>query len=162
MATGNFYPSEYGIYTLHTLSVEDAVLYLKDEGIEVTDENIAHEISMYEEFMVEEFPHMLEEALSERGVTMYEERDHIDCYDEDDKIIARLELSPGYYEGVQVLVEGDPEELLSYTFDEESYLEDYSPDIEPVLDALSSVTTELEVFARFSNGETWYQKVGKT
>ena len=162
MATGNFYPSEYGIFVLPTLSEAEAEADLRNLGEEVTYENVVHEISLYEECMLEDFPHNLWHALKERGVSLYEERNHMNCYDDDDRIIARLELSPGYYSGVQVLVEGDPEELLREFYYEESYLEDYSPDIEPVLDALRAVTTEYEVFARFSSGETWYQEAGKT
>ena len=158
MATGNFIDGEYGIFALLTITEEEAAEQLQDIGEEATAENVANEIRMYEEFMLQDFSDILRDALQLRGVTMYEERDGFTCYDEEDRIVARLQMSPGYYSGAQVLVEGDPQELLRDYYDEQAYLEDYSPDITPVLEALREVTTELQVFARFSNGETWYTK----
>lgn len=158
MATGNFYPSEYGIFVLPTLTTDEAIENLKDMDYDITEDNIYREIEHYERITLEDFPINLKYALKDHGISMYEDRNHIDCCDDDDRIIARLELSPGYYSGMQVVVEGNPEELLGEFYDEESYLEDYSPDIEPVLNALRIVTTQYKVFARFSSGETWYNK----
>lgn len=158
MATGNFINSEYGIFVLPTLSTEEAEENLKEAGIEVTPEAVEQEIRFYEEITSQDFTSELKLALSEQGVTMYEKRHYIECYDAADKILARLELSPGYYSGCQVLVDGDPQELLGDYYDEEDYLEEYSPDIESVLTALRAITVEYQVYARFSNGETWYQK----
>jgi hypothetical protein len=101
------------------------------------------------------------ETLYAKGYEVTTKRDDY-VITKNNMIAAVLTLKDGYYEGGQILVTTDPDDLEGY-----SAWNGYYANGEPVpcftkyhkriLNIISKYTTELSVFARFDNGETIYQ-----
>ena len=157
MATGNFIDTEHGIFVIPRLSYDDALEILADTGEPFDEGDAWHLIQDYEACDADNFYTNLNDVLKGFGIYPHYRTGEY-YYNEDDKLIGKVTLHPGYYTGVQVIVDTDPEELFSY-YDDEILEEEYSPDSEPLIEAVKSLTDHYEVFARFSNGETMYSKV---
>ena len=178
MATGNFYSHENGIFVLPSRSYEEAEQFLIEEhGEDEVNEDMIHShISFEEEYIYKEFyEYMLKPLLEEQGIDLFIEDYRYATVERNGRMIAKLALEPGYYEGCQVIVETNPDELFSDT--SELYynerIEDFQDEIvrarlnevytthnKTFFKVLGQVTDEYSVSARFSNGETMYSKVG--
>lgn len=157
MATGNFINTEHGIFVIPRLSYADALEILTDEGEPFEESDVRDLIDDYEASHVVNFYWNLNYTLKGHGIYPHYRKGEY-YYNEDDKLMGKVTLQSGYYSGVQVIVETDPEELFDY-YDDETLEEEYAPDHEPLLEAVKSMTDHYEVLAQFSNGETIYSKV---
>lgn len=162
MATANFINHKNGIFALPMLSVEDVLNNYDGNPEDLEDEEIFDIIAENLMFEAEAFLDNLSESLKETKLSVAP----LDRYkalvrDEEGKIVAEVELEDGYYEGVQVIVETDPEELyLYFDYDYDEDLEDvYSEDNEDLFSAIRGLTDELGILYRFSNGKTGYTKI---
>jgi hypothetical protein len=154
MGTGNFYNHENGIFVLKTATFDDALESLKSsyDEEEITNEMVENEREFmnddyYELFLSEHLVPFLEN----KGYMVIEEdrKKEISVFNKGGKIVAEIYLKGGYYEGVQAIVETDPEELLVDN-------DDYSPHHKRLLKYVGTMTKELVITAQFSNGETIY------
>ena len=163
MATGNFYPHKNGIFVLPSMTYDEAKRALEEDYdvSDPTDEEIATFIFLNEESNYEDFEENLACALDQYGMyyrTLSD--DHYQVY-RNDRIVGEILLRPGYYAGMQVLVETDPDELGIYYDTKTELFEEYTSNNKTLFKAIDRVTRELAIVARFSNGETWYDyKVG--
>lgn len=166
MATGNFYNHENGIFILHEPtkeeSIKEIIEYWEIDKEDITDQNIWDYQNSVLEIEMIGFQENLQYLIEKYGYTIFEsanDSDTFEIYNKVDKIIAKIYFMPGYYSGVQVIVETSPEELISYWNTESELYEQYSPHNKRLLKAVSKLTKHLGIYARFSNGETWYSEV---
>lgn len=163
MATGNFYPHKNGIFVLPSMTYDEAKRALEEDNdvSDPTDEEIAAFIFLNEESNYEDFEESLACALDRYGMYYYTlSDDHYQVY-RNDRIVGEILLRSGYYAGMQVLVETDPDELGIYYDTKTELFEEYTPNNKTLFKAIDRVTKELAIVARFSSGETWYDyKVG--
>lgn len=166
MATNNFLNHENGIFVLQQMSESDAKENLIENGWEladITEEAIQEEINMYEQMDCEEMFNDgcgLNYWLTERGYTVVKEKGNYSAkvYNKTDKLVAELTLESGYYAGVQVIVETDPDNLLDGYYDTQAeLLEQYTPHHKRLLKLIGKYTTPLLKVAQFSNGEAIYK-----
>lgn len=145
MATSNYYNNENGIFIVPNSESEDFT----------TEE-------------LEDFQELVVETLTAKGYTVgftikpgpY---DKISVY-KGDLIVATIEYAGGYYEGVQAIVTTDKGELQDQFEGINGYYGDvmpykwYTPYNKKLLNIIKGLTDSYKVIARFSNGETIYQK----
>lgn len=166
MSTNNFWNHENGIFVLQQLTEEEAKLNLLDNDWseeDITSEAIQNEISLYEHHDCEEF---FEDGcginywLEEKGYTVVKEKGNYSAkvYNKADKLVAELKLESGYYTGVQVIVETDPDNLLDGYYETRTeLLEQYTPHHKRLLKYIGQYTKPLLKVGQFSNGEAVYQ-----
>ena len=140
---------------------EEQFEWMVDEDGNVSYEEVWDQLGYYNQDIVDEwlghFADMVKH--SNTGIeVVIEKRYNASAYNKGGKLIAKLELVSGYYDGVQVIVETDPEELFSGEyFDTKAELyEEYTPNNKRLLKLVKDNTQHMEVSARFSNGETMY------
>lgn len=147
MATSNYYNNDNGIFIVPNSESEDFTI---------------------EE--LEDFQELLLETITAKGYTVdftikpgpY---DKISVY-KGDLIVATIEYADGYYEGVQVIVTTDKDELQDQFEGINGYYGKYydtpykwyTPYNKQLLNIIKGLTDNYKVLARFSNGETIYQK----
>lgn len=160
MATGNFCNHENGIFVVPRATIEEITKVFEEENIEITDESIYMEMGRSEVDFIEDFEYILESHL--KGYSVIPKKNRDDEYileNKNGKIVAELSFQSGYYDGVQLIVGTDPDELGIYYETQSELYEQHSPNNKRLFKALSKIFIELEVSARFSNGETIYSKV---
>lgn len=170
MGTSNFYSHENGIFVLEQMTEETAFQCLLDndpdvKAEDITDEQIQSEIDFQYDFYVEDFMGYLTERLEEQGYSTNKESNGKTSvwkqgkYEE--RIVAELSLEPGYYSHVQLIVETDRDYLIEnyigYLDTVTEELEHYTPHNKRLFKIVEGLTRPLQVVARFSNGETFYQ-----
>lgn len=159
MSTGNFINHKNGIFALHMLSVEDVINSYEDSE-DLKDEEILDVIAEELMFETDFFLDNLSENIKNKNLSVIPLNKYKALIqDKDRKLVAEVELKNGYYDGVQVIVETDPEELFSYCDDDEDFADEHSKSTEDLLLAIRELTDELEVAYQFSNGETGYKKI---
>ena len=170
MGTANFMNHENGIFVLEMQSYEDALQMLLENGHEEDDIDeemiqIAIEDDYYwyvDGFMDE----MLIPTIEDKGYYVSEHKDgrytvwSTGKYS--DRIVAELRLESGYYSHVQLIVETDGEYLIEnyvgwYTGTKTEMLENWTPHNKRLFKIIEQFTRKLNVVARFSNGETFYE-----
>jgi len=182
MGTNNFRNHENGIFVVPQTSFEQMKEWMQeDEFFEthredgLTDEDVYEQLAFEEERNAEDFlEHGLGYHLKEKGFTVEIERDR---WDEvmhvfrGKKKLAELHLEAGYYDGIQVIVNTDPSEILP--FYEDTLIDDRTGDYrdEPVkhklyemytdnnktlFKVIEQCTTALSLDGVFNNGEAVY------
>lgn len=166
MSTSNFYNHENGIFTLYQPTYKETINEIV-ECWEIEKEDITEEI-IYDyqnsilEMEIECFKDNLQYLLDKYGYYIVETQKYsYEVYNKASKIIAKIYFENGYYSGVQVIVETSPDELISYEYwnTKAELYEQYSPYHERLLQAVGKLTKHLGIYARFSNGETWYSEI---
>ena len=135
---------------------------------EIDDEMIYQEIGFYEEVEVNDIFEDgmgLNYQLELEGLNLIKDRDdwtRARVYSKTGKLLAELSLESGYYEGVQIIVETDPYELLEHDYDlfYNDRIEDYQDDF--VKYKLNEVYSKHNktLFKVISNYTTPYKRVG--
>lgn len=167
MATSNYINHENGLFILEGYSYEEAKRSLIEEleykEDELEDATIFEFMNDSLEWQVEEYWEYLSYNLPKNLIIKPKDMWEAMIYNDKGKTVARLNLESGYYEGVQVIVTTDWEELLNasgwYAYDTMSAVyEDYSPHNKRLFKAIEKTTTPLNVVGTFSNGETVYRR----
>lgn len=170
MGASNYINHDNGIFSIELetfeqmkewMLEEEQFEWMVDEDGNVSYEEVWDHLGYYNQDIVDEwlghFADMVKH--SNTGIeVVIEKRYNASAYNKGGKLIAKLELVSGYYDGVQVIVETDPEELFSGEyFDTKAELyEEYTPNNKRLLKLVKDNTQQIEVSARFSNGETMY------
>ena len=145
---------------------------------EIDDETIYQEIGFYEEMECEDLFEDgmgLNYQLELKGLNLIKDRDDWNrarVYSKTGKLLAELILESGYYDGVQIIVETDPYELLEHDYDlfYNDRIEDYQDDFvkyklnevyskhnKTLFKVISNYTTPLVRVGGFSDGTSVYQ-----
>ena len=132
MSTSNFYDNGNGIYSF---SDETDATYLMDNIVE---------------------------DLESKGYEVTMKRDDYVVTNSKNMIAAVLTVEGGYYEGGQILVTTDKDDLEEYNgwngyYDSGDYVPCFTKYHKRILKVVSDYTEKLSVAARFDNGETIYQ-----
>lgn len=182
MSTNNFVNHENGIFVVPETSFEQMKEWmLEDEFFEsvredgLTDEDVYEQLQFEQEIDAEEFlEQQLGYQLEQKGFNVtytgtIQERMQV-C--RGDKMLAEIHLSSGYYSGIQVIVETDPEAILP--FYEDTYYNDrtkdyqdepvksklyemYTPNNKRMFKVIRECTTPITKVGQFSNGEAVYE-----
>lgn len=145
---------------------------------EITEEMIYEEMNFYEQIDCEE---LFEEGmglnyqLELEGLELIKDRkdwNRARVYSKTGKLLAELSLESGYYDGVQIIVETDPYELLEHDYDlfyndrigdyQDKFVksklnEVYSEHNKTLFKVISNYTTPLIRVGGFSDGTSVYQ-----
>lgn len=184
MGTNNFRNHKNGIFALEQTSFEQMKEWMEtDEFFQeiredgLTDEDVYDQMQFEDERNAEEFlsdwlPYQLEEKGFTTHLTGERWNEVLHVY-RGEKKLAEMHLESGYYDGVQVIVNTDPSEILPF-YEDTLYndrIEDYQD--EPVkhklyemysehnvrmFKVLESCTVALSLDGVFSNGEALYSK----
>ena len=174
MGTANFYNHENGIFVLPMADYEATEEFLIGEhgAEEVNDDMIYEQINIENEFLTEEFfKYQLKPLIEEYGMELsIDSMDFAEVYRKG-RMVAQLRLEGGYYEGCQVIVETNPEEIfvdhadLFYNETIQDYQDEivksklkevYTPHNKTLFKAIKKCTTAYGVVGVFSNGEAVY------
>ena len=182
MATSNFINHENGVYVLYMPDFDQMKEWmLEDEFFEdtradgITDEDVYDQLYHEEEEAARSFfEWVLKPALEKKGIELIVKNQYEAEAYRDDRIMAILRLESGYYDGIQVIVDTDPEHIC-YNYADFFYNEhtkqyqdepvlsqlyrDYTPHNRTLFSVLGQVTTPLRVLGTFSNGETVYESM---
>ena len=145
---------------------------------EITDDMIYQEMGFYEEMEVNDIFEDgmgLNYQLELEGLELIKDRDDWNrarVYSKTGKLLAELILEGGYYDGVQIIVETDPYELLEHDYDlfYNDRIEDYQDEFvksklnevysvhnKTLFKVISKYTTPLVRVGGFSDGTSVYQ-----
>ena len=145
---------------------------------EIDDETIYQEIGFYEEMEVNDIFEDgmgLNYQLELEGLDLIKDRDdwtRARVYSKTGKLLAELILESGYYDGVQIIVETDPYELLEHDYDlfyndrigdyQDEFVksklnEVYSEHNKTLFKVISNYTTPIVRVGGFSDGTSVYQ-----
>lgn len=145
---------------------------------EITDDMIYQEMGFYEEMEVNDIFEDgmgLNYQLELEGLELIKDRDdwsRARVYSKTGKLLAELVLEGGYYDGVQIIVETDPYELLEHDYDlfYNDRIEDYQDEfVKSKLDevysehnktlfkVISKYTTPIVRIGGFSDGTSVYE-----
>ena len=145
---------------------------------EITDDMIYQEMGFYEEMEVNDIFEDgmgLNYQLELEGLDLIKDRDDWNrarVYSKTGKLLAELILEGGYYDGVQIIVETDPYELLEHDYDlfYNDRIEDYQDEFvksklnevysvhnKTLFKVISKYTTPLVRVGGFSDGTSVYQ-----
>ena len=145
---------------------------------EITDDMIYQEMGFYEEMEVNDIFEDgmgLNYQLELEGLELIKDRDEWNrarVYSKTGKLLAELILESGYYDGVQIVVETDPYELLEHDYDlfYNDRIEDYQDEFvksklnevysehnKTLFKVISNYTTPLVRVGGFSDGTSVYQ-----
>ena len=141
MATSNYYNNENGIFVVPNSESEDFT---------IDDLN--------------DFQILVVEVLTAKGYTVQSGYYEMTNVYKGDLIVGTIEWRDGYYAGVQAVVTTDKDKLEDEFEGINGYYNDmpykwYTPYHKDLLNIIKSLTDNYKVLARFSNGETIYQKV---
>ena len=171
MGASNFYNHENGIYIIETATFEqmkewmeedEAFEWARDENGNVYDEEVWEQVSFYGYEEATEWIYNFKDYLKEVSNSKYDviinDSFKGKVYNMNtNKLVAELEVQSGYYDGYQVIVETDPDELLDgYFSNTTELLEQYTPNHKMLLKYLGKYTTQLGLVGQFSNGEAVY------
>lgn len=184
MGTSNFYNHDNGIFVVGSTGYEQMKEWmLEDEVFEdvreggLTDEAVYEQMDFENEREFEEFFEegcYFEDNLRLNGYELQKTNNYkAMVYNKKDKIVAELSLKSGYYDGVQLIVETNPYEIVELEQNTDLYYndrvedyqdefvksklyEEYTPYNKTLLKIIENCTNKLEVYAQFSNGETMY------
>lgn len=173
MGASNYINHENGIFTIELenfeqmkewMLEEEQFEWMIDEDGNVSDEDVWNQLGYHNQDIVDEWLGNFADMVkySNTGIEIViEKRYEAYVYNKGGKLIAKLELASGYYDGVQVIVETDPEELFrGKYFDTKAELyEEYTVHNKQLMKLVKDITQQIEVSARFSNGETMYELV---
>ena len=140
MATSNYYNNDNGIFIVPNSESKD---FMEDE--------------------LNDFQILVIDTLTAKGYTVQSGFDEILNVYKGDLIVATIDWRCGYYAGVQAVVTTDKYDL-EYEFKGiNGYYNDmpykwYTPYHKDLLNIIKGLTGSYKVVARFSNGETIYQK----
>lgn len=183
MGTNNFYPHENGIYVLPQTSFDQMKEWMetdeffgeiREDGL--TDQDVYDQLAFEEEREYEEFlEHQLGYHLKKAGFNLtFDEkngREYMQVF-RGEKMVAELHLEAGYYDGAQVIVETDPEEILPYYEDcfynertgdyqdepvKARLNEMYTEHNKTLFKVVSKCTTPIIKVGQFSNGVSVYE-----
>ena len=183
MATNNFYNHSNGIFILELtefdqmkewMETDEAFEHYQEEGF--TDEDVIQELNFeHDQTMSEFLEHHLGYLLEEKGYSVQMNGYYkATVCNAKNKVLAELEVTGGYYEGAQLIVETDPYELFHDHYDlfyndriddqqddfvKSKLYEVYSPHNKTLFKVIESCTTPLKRVAQFSNGEAVYERV---
>ena len=145
---------------------------------EIDDEIIYQEIGFYEEMEINDIFEDgmgLNYQLELEGLDLIKDRDYFTrarVYSKTGKLLAELQISAGYYSGVQIIVETDPYELLEHDNDlfyndrtrdyQDEFVksklnEVYSEHNKTLFKIISNYTTPIVRIGGFSDGTSVYQ-----
>ena len=145
---------------------------------EISDDMIYQEMGFYEEMEVNDIFEDgmgLNYQLELEGLELIKDRDDWNrarVYSKTGKLLAELILEGGYYDGVQIIVETDPYELLEHDYDlfYNDRIEDYQDEFvksklnevysehnKTLFKVISNYTTPLVRVGGFSDGTSVYQ-----
>ena len=159
MSTANFYNHPNGIYLVPEINEKDAANWLRDNGAtdtEITPEAIDNAIYEALEYDTEEFLDNLKYDYMDAGyIAGLYSKNLLVVSNANGLEIAEIRLQSGYYKGVQVIFETEPEKLENG----ETYYplyQWYSPNHKKALKILASHTNQVEQAYKFNNGEAGY------
>lgn len=168
MATNNFYNHENGIYMIETVDfnqmkewmLDDEYFewYSEEDGDSPVWEQLDFENNEIVDNWLDNFRYEMREARPDIDI-IQEDRYNARVYNKEGKLMASLEVVGGYYEGAQVIVETNPDNLEQYLgyFETKAELyEVYTPHHKRLLKELSKNTKALQLMGTFSNGEAVY------
>ena len=145
---------------------------------EITDDMIYQEMGFYEEMEVNDIFEDgmgLNYQLELEGLELIKDRDEWNrarVYSKTGKLLAELSLESGYYDGVQIIVETDPYELLEHDYDlfyndrigdyQDEFVksklnEVYSEHNKTLFKVISKWTTPIVRIGGFSDGTSVYE-----
>ena len=157
-------------------SGEDVLVQMAKK--EITDDMIYQEMSFYEQIECEDLFEDgmgLNYQLELEGLDLIKDRDDWNrarVYSKTGKLLAELSLESGYYDGVQIIVETDPCELLEHDYDlfyndrigdyQDEFVksklnEVYSEHNKTLFKVISNYTTPIVRVGGFSDGTSVYQ-----
>lgn len=181
MGTTNFVSHENGIFVLNLTEFEQMKEWMEeDEFFEETREYGLTENNIYEQLEIENrqevydfLEHQLGYLLEQKGysIKVSENKTKGIIYNPKGKILADVELREGYYNGVQLIVETNPEEL--FVHNDELYFnykindfqdelvksklyEVYSPMNRRMFKIIEQCTTRYSVVGKFNDGTCIY------
>lgn len=147
---------------------------------EIDDDMIYQEMGFYEQIECEDLFEDgmgLNYQLELKGLNLIKDRDEWNrarVYSKTGKLLAELSLESGYYDGVQIIVETDPYELLEHDYDlfyndrigdyQDEFVksklnEVYSEHNKILFKVISNYTTPIVRVGGFSDGTSVYQLV---
>lgn len=184
MGANNFINHENGIFVLPTTDFDQMKEWmLDDEFFEeirengLTDEDVYEQLDFENERNYSEFlEYVLKYELEQKGMKMEVEKNRSVAQVTNGKgqLLAEVSLKSGYYDGVQLIVETDPHELLGDHYDlfyNDSLLdyqdefvksklnEVYSKHNKTMFKVISNCTTQLNRVGGFSDGTAVYEVV---
>lgn len=158
MSTNNFYNHENGIFILPTYTLEEFIKeFGDDEHFENAEEQDFIEALEFQQSMDAEEFLQIDSFLAEELKELYDLKTDgydLEVYNKQGKILARLGLRSGYYEGTQLIVTTDPGEL---SLDGYTLKESYTPNHKRLLKIIAQHTTAINLVGSFSNGEAVYE-----
>lgn len=179
MRNGEWFTEEEKNEKVQELIKNDTWLKEKAES-GISDDLIYEEMRFYEQMECEELfgeGMGLNYQLELEGINLVQDRDSWDkarAYSKTGKLLAELSLRSGYYDGVQIIVDTDPYELLAETHSDLFYndrIEDYQDDFvksklnevysehnKTLFKVIEKYTTPLIRVGGFSDGTSVYQK----
>jgi hypothetical protein len=170
MSANNFINHKNGIYVLNLTEYNNLRDY--DEFKDYSDEEIFEELSLINQFEIEEFDYSFKRALEEAGFEITDEGLGVGYIHCNAYLIGQYRLEEGYYDGVQAIFDDDDMEEYNvpqdYDEDDEQDIEDYNTILndyrtisswakEKIIEILKSNTTEILKVGQFSNGEAVYK-----
>lgn len=169
MATNNFYNHENGIYMIEMVDfnqmkewmLDDEAFewYNEEDGDEPIWEQLNFENNEIMGNWLDNFQYVMSEERSDIEIIL-DGRYNAKVYNKEGKLMASLEVVSGYYEGAQVIVETNPDNLEQYLggyYETKAELyEDYTPHHKRLLKEVAKHTKALQLMGTFSNGEAVY------
>lgn len=168
MATNNFYNHENGIYMIEMIDfnqmkewmLDDEAFewYDEDDGDSPVWEQLGYENDEIMGNWLDNFQYVMSEERSDMEIIL-DGRYNAKVYNKEGKLMATLEVVSGYYEGAQVIVETNPDNLeqhLGYFETKTELYEVYTPHHKRLLKELAKNTKALQLMGTFSNGEAVY------
>ena len=170
MATNNFYNHKNGIFVINLHDSEDDYKeYLKMELEEelLTQEeydNRLDSLEFYNAWAYDEADMSLEfqlenikMELEDKGYDIYTDNEYEFGVYRKGKAVAWCTVEPGYYDGVQLIVDTDPEPLEMYYSTLAELYEMYTPHHKRLLKLIEKLTTPIVKVGQFNNGEALYE-----
>lgn len=168
MATNNFYNHDNGIYMIEMIDfnqmkewmLDDECFewYNEEDGDSPVWEQLNFENQEILDNWLDNFRYEMRQARPDIDI-IQDDRYNARVYSKEGKLMATLEVVSGYYEGAQVIVETNPDNLeqhLGYFETKTELYEVYTPHHKRLLKELAKNTKALQLMATFSNGEAVY------